>query len=155
MINSSKTIARTRSPKLACIKLGHWLILLLGVLRVANAEWMPVHILGAFYPEVAQQARVEGTVVVFATLADDGKVTEVVRVSGPDILGPSALSSARRWRFKRNGVTTGSTVTIEFEFKLVGTCVLGSCKQEVQFDWPARLSIISEAPVPSHGKLRN
>ena len=45
------------------------------------------------YPPLARQARVEGTVVLNALIAEDGSVEKLDAASGPALLVP-----ARRWK---------------------------------------------------------
>ncbi len=52
------------------------------------------------YPPLARSARVAGDVVVEITISEDGDVIAARCVSGHALLQQSALSAARRWKFK-------------------------------------------------------
>jgi TonB family protein len=54
------------------------------------------------YPPVARRLKVQGAVVVWVTLDDDGRVTAATAVSGPKVLVESAVANARTWRFHPN-----------------------------------------------------
>ena len=72
-----------------------------------------------FYPRVALQQRVEGTVKIRATVDRDGKVKNLKVISGPALLTASALDAAQYWRYipsLRNGepIETEEEISIEF-----------------------------------------
>ena len=52
------------------------------------------------YPLLAQQMKVQGSVVLLAQVGTDGSVESLRAVSGPDILASAALEAVKRWRFK-------------------------------------------------------
>jgi TonB family protein len=52
------------------------------------------------YPLLAQQMKVQGSVVLQARIDKDGSVQSLQVVSGPDILANAALEAVRQWRFK-------------------------------------------------------
>jgi len=52
------------------------------------------------YPLLAQQMKVQGSVVLLAQVGKDGSVESLRAVSGPDILASAALEAVKRWRFK-------------------------------------------------------
>ena len=51
------------------------------------------------YPQIAQSARVRGTVVVRLSIAANGTVTAATLVAGPPLMTESALRNARAWKF--------------------------------------------------------
>ena len=51
------------------------------------------------YPTLARQMRLEGTVYLQATIADDGTVREVSVISGPGLLIDAAKEAVREWRY--------------------------------------------------------
>jgi TonB family protein len=52
------------------------------------------------YPTLAASERVQGQVVLVATIAKDGRVADVRPVSGPAVLASSAVDAVRQWRFR-------------------------------------------------------
>ena len=52
------------------------------------------------YPLLAQQMKMQGSVVLQAQVGKDGSVQSLQVVSGPDILASAALEAVRQWRFK-------------------------------------------------------
>jgi TonB family protein len=71
------------------------------------------------YPRLAQQSRVEGSVVLHAWMNKDGIVQSVTVISGPDILTTAALEAIRQWRFKPHydsgeAVPTETRITVNF-----------------------------------------
>jgi TonB family protein len=51
------------------------------------------------YPLLAQQMKVQGSVVLLAQVGKDGSVESLRAVSGPDILASAALEAVKRWHF--------------------------------------------------------
>jgi TonB family protein len=73
------------------------------------------------YPELARQARVEGTVRLHTVIDTDGRVIDVNYISGPPMLVQSAIDSVKQWRFKPtilNGVPVQVECVIEINFRL-------------------------------------
>lgn len=73
------------------------------------------------YPPIARAARIQGTVLLDAIIADDGSVKTLAVVSGPAALQQSALDAVKTWRYKPyvvNGVSTEVETNIEVVFKL-------------------------------------
>jgi len=71
------------------------------------------------YPEVARQARVQGTVVLDTVVSVKGAVTQVRVVSGPEALSEAAASAVRWWRYEPFSVdgrpaTVETTVAMDF-----------------------------------------
>jgi protein TonB len=52
------------------------------------------------YPAIAKAARIQGTVVLSATISKTGTITNLQVVSGPQMLAPAALEAVRQWRYK-------------------------------------------------------
>jgi len=72
-----------------------------------------------FYPRDAMQQRVEGTVKIHLTVAQDGSVKNLRVVSGPPLLTAAALDAAQYWRYipaLHNGkpVETEEDILLEF-----------------------------------------
>jgi TonB family protein len=66
------------------------------------------------YPESARQKRVQGTVIVEATLDSSGNVADAHVLSGPDELRKAALLSVLQWHFQ-NAAAGTRTVSISFQ----------------------------------------
>lgn len=71
------------------------------------------------YPPLAQQARVQGPVVLDVVIGTDGSVTEVRVISGHPMLVQSAVDAVKQWKYKPymlNGapVEVRTRVTIQF-----------------------------------------
>jgi protein TonB len=52
------------------------------------------------YPPIAKAARVQGTVVLRATISKEGRITDLHVVSGPAMLQQAALQAVRSWRYR-------------------------------------------------------
>jgi protein TonB len=52
------------------------------------------------YPAIAKAARIQGTVVLSATISKTGTIEDLRVVSGPQMLAQSALDAVRSWRYK-------------------------------------------------------
>ena len=52
------------------------------------------------YPELARQARIEGTVLISATINKTGDVEDLKVLDGPPELVESALEAVRQWKYK-------------------------------------------------------
>jgi TonB family protein len=67
------------------------------------------------YPELARRMHIGGTVLVEATIAPDGKVTEARAVSGNKMLAPAAEDAIRKWKFAPGAGLTVENINIDFE----------------------------------------
>jgi periplasmic protein TonB len=52
------------------------------------------------YPPIAKAARVEGTVVLQATISKAGTIQNLRVISGPAMLQPAAVNAVKTWRYK-------------------------------------------------------
>ncbi len=52
------------------------------------------------YPQLARQARIQGTVKLSAIIAKDGTIQKLEVMSGHPLLVPAALSAVKQWRYK-------------------------------------------------------
>jgi protein TonB len=52
------------------------------------------------YPPIAKAARVQGVVVLQATISKTGSITDLHVVSGPAMLQSAALDAVKSWRYK-------------------------------------------------------
>ncbi len=72
------------------------------------------------YPALARVARIQGVVVVKATLDDKGNVLTVSAVTGPKPLIADCLANTKKWKFKPN---PQKTAVIVYEFRIgPGAC---------------------------------
>ena len=77
------------------------------------------------YPELAKRARVEGRVLLAATVDEEGNVSEIRVIAGHPLLVEAALSAVRQWKYSPtllNGepVPVITTVTVRFSFAALG-----------------------------------
>jgi protein TonB len=73
------------------------------------------------YPAIAQQAGVEGKVIVEAIIGTDGRVREARVVVSKPLLDDAALSAVRQWVFTPtllNGVPVPVIMTVTVQFRL-------------------------------------
>jgi len=52
------------------------------------------------YPAIAKAARIQGTVVLQATISKTGEIENLRVVSGPPMLQQSAMDAVRTWRYR-------------------------------------------------------
>lgn len=64
------------------------------------AQGLLLHRVNPVYPLSAVQNRVEGMVLLAATIDKDGRVSELKAVSGPRDLIPAAMGAVQQWRYK-------------------------------------------------------
>jgi protein TonB len=75
--------------------------------------------IGDSYPMLAQQMKVQGSVVLQAIIGADGNIQDLRVIAGPSILTSAAQQAVRQWRFKpylQNGqpVETKARITVNF-----------------------------------------
>jgi protein TonB len=73
------------------------------------------------YPAIARAARIQGTVVLQATIAKDGTIQNLRVISGPPMLQQAAMNAVRSWRYKPyllNGEPVEVETTINVVFNL-------------------------------------
>jgi protein TonB len=73
------------------------------------------------YPQIARQARVEGHVVLQATIGKDGTVQNLHLISGHPMLVQAAIDAVSQWRYKPyylNGEAVEVDTTINVNFTL-------------------------------------
>jgi protein TonB len=71
------------------------------------------------YPLPAQQANVQGSVVLQARISEEGNVQTLAVISGPPMLTSAALEAVKQWRFKPHyeagkPVPTETRITVNF-----------------------------------------
>jgi periplasmic protein TonB len=94
-----------------------------GSLRISAgiAEGRLIAPIRPVYPAIAREARIQGTVIVEATISREGTVEHARVVSGPPILAAAALNAivqARYQAYKLNGDPVEVETTINVIFKL-------------------------------------
>jgi len=73
------------------------------------------------YPSQAMQMRMEGRVELQANISKIGTVTGIKQLSGPPLLGRSAVEAVRQWKYKPfylNGEPVEVQTQITVNFKL-------------------------------------
>jgi periplasmic protein TonB len=81
-----------------------------------------VHDAAPVYPAIAQAARVQGIVIIQATIGVDGAVVDATVLRSVPLLDQAALAAVRQWRYsptRLNGepVAVVMTVTVNFELR--------------------------------------
>jgi len=75
------------------------------------------------YPPIAKAARVQGTVVLQATISKTGTIENLHVVSGPTMLQQAAQDAVRQWRYRPyllNGEPVEVETTVNVIFSLGG-----------------------------------
>jgi protein TonB len=75
------------------------------------------------YPAIAKAARIQGTVVLQATISKAGSIENLRVVSGPPMLQQAAMDAVRSWRYKPyllNGDPVEVETTVNVVFNLGG-----------------------------------
>ena len=73
------------------------------------------------YPAVAQTARVQGVVILEATISPTGHIAEARVLRSIPLLDQAALDAVKQWEFTpvlTNGVATPYTMTLTIQFSL-------------------------------------
>lgn len=73
------------------------------------------------YPPIAQSARVQGVVIIEATVGEDGSIKNTTLLRSIPLLDQAALDAVSQWRFAPtllNGVPVAVIMTISVEFAL-------------------------------------
>jgi protein TonB len=90
-------------------------------IRVGGQVRPPIRIkdVNPIYPAIAQSARVQGDVVIEATIDEEGKVADARVVKSVPLLDQAALDAVKQWEYRPsllNGVPTPvvTTVTVRF-----------------------------------------
>jgi protein TonB len=94
-----------------------------GPIRVGGAVLEPrkVHHVAPLYPVLARAARREGTVILEATIARDGRVVDTHVLRSSDMFDQAAIDAVRQWRYTvpaLNGVPVDVTMTVTVRFSL-------------------------------------
>jgi TonB family protein len=70
------------------------------VVHQAVTPGLLIHKVAPQYPKAARKAHIEGTVLMCAVIAKDGRVANLRVVSGPNELVGSALKAVHEWVYK-------------------------------------------------------
>lgn len=73
------------------------------------------------YPEAARKARIEGNVVLDASIDETGNVENLTLISGDRALAPAAVAAVKQWKYKPyllNGIPMKIDTQIIVDFKL-------------------------------------
>jgi protein TonB len=76
----------------------------------------------ATYPSVAQEARIQGVVLLTAIIGKDGSVQRLQLVSGNPLLAPAAIAAVQQWRYKPfvldgQPIEVETTITVTFHVR--------------------------------------
>jgi TonB family protein len=82
-------------------------------------EIKPISFEDLAYPAVAQDAMIQGVVVVSAELDESGNVTDAKALSGQRMLVAAAAANVKRWKFVPNA---RKNVVIVYDFRIEGIC---------------------------------
>jgi len=80
-----------------------------------------VHHVAPIYPRMAQEARVDGLVILEAVIAADGRVQDVRVLRSKPLLDQAAVDAVRQWRFTPtllNGIPVPVIMTVTVNFEL-------------------------------------
>jgi protein TonB len=72
------------------------------------------------YPPIARAARVQGTVILQATISKTGAIENMKVVSGPPMLQQAAMDAVRSWRY-RPYLLNGEPVEVETQVNVIFT----------------------------------
>lgn len=75
------------------------------------------------YPQLARQARIQGTVKLSAIISKDGSIQKLEVMSGHPLLVPAALAAVKQWRYRPtllNGEAVEVLTNIDVNFTLSG-----------------------------------
>jgi len=75
------------------------------------------------YPQLAKQARIQGSVVLQAEISKDGTIQNLQLISGHPMLAPAAIEAVKQWRYKPyllNGEPVAVETQVVVNFSLSG-----------------------------------
>ena len=92
-------------------------------MRVGGAITAPtkIHDVAPGYPRMARDARIQGIVIIQATIGMDGRVIDAEVLRPVPFLGQAALDAVRQWRFtptQLNGEPVAVIMTVTVNFRL-------------------------------------
>lgn len=80
-----------------------------------------IHDVAPLYPAIAQSARVQGIVIIQATIGVDGQVIDASVLRSVPLLDEAALAAVRQWRYtptRLNGAPVAVVMTVTVNFTL-------------------------------------
>ena len=80
-----------------------------------------IHDAAPLYPAIAQSARVQGVVIIQATIGVDGQVIDASVLRSVPLLDEAALAAVRQWRYtptRLNGAPVAVVMTVTVNFTL-------------------------------------
>lgn len=91
--------------------------------KIAAADMMGhlIHKVAPVYPPSARKNKVEGTVVLHATIGSNGRISELTVISGPREFFESAIGAVQQWRYRPyvvNGAASDVTTEIQVKYEL-------------------------------------
>ncbi|HYM77862.1 MAG TPA: energy transducer TonB [Candidatus Dormibacteraeota bacterium] len=102
-----------------------------GGLVIANAQRVPVSAgvesgllitkVAPVYPQLARQARIQGTVTLQAVIDKDGNIDNLQLISGHPMLATAAIEAVKQWKYKPyvlNGQAVAVDTQIQVNFSL-------------------------------------
>lgn len=95
------------------------------VVRVSSgvSQGMLVRRVQPDYPPLARQARIQGSVILEATISKDGAIENLRTISGHPMLVPAAINAVKQWKYRPyllNGEPVEVQTTIQVNFTLSG-----------------------------------
>ena len=75
------------------------------------------------YPQLAKQARIQGSVVLQAEISKEGTIQNLQLISGHPMLAPAAIEAVKQWRYKPyllNGEPVAVETQVVVNFSLSG-----------------------------------
>lgn len=87
------------------------------------SEGLLVRKVSPSYPPLAKQARIQGSVVLQATIGKDGSIQNLRVVSGHPMLTQSAIDAVKQWKYRPyllNGEAVEVETTVQVNFTLSG-----------------------------------
>ncbi|MBY0508429.1 MAG: energy transducer TonB [Bryobacteraceae bacterium] len=130
------------------------LAVLLGIVVTLSAQtfdWNVRKIVSLEYPDVAAQARLEGSVDLECSFTADGYVKSTRVIQGKHILAKAAQDNLRKWRFQRVPVVAPGdawdTMVLHYDFRLSSkSCVRSVCPTTFRFEYPNTVTVEIDAP---------
>jgi protein TonB len=87
------------------------------------SEGLLLHKVTPSYPPLAKQARIQGAVLLQATIGKDGSIQNLRVQSGHPMLTQAAIDAVRQWKYKPyllNGEAVEVETTVQVNFTLSG-----------------------------------